>query len=195
MSRPLRATAFLLLCMLATVGCSSDSIPVFVQPCLVFSPDENPGTVELRTNEDQTGCSILVVDVFVSNVENVFGAEFTFTYPVNIMEFDELSLLNLEDSFLNSDGLLLQAFADENDSGGEVTVVLTRDGSQTEEGVDAGDRSLLISLLFFQAAGSGGGDIDFVDDKGDDKADLLAPGEPPTPISDVNFTGGSILIQ
>ena len=189
MLRILRLTVFLVLCILATAGCSSDSPPIFLQPCLTFTPDPNPGAVEMRINEEQTGCAFVVIDVFVSNASNVFGAEFTFKYPVPIMEFAEGALLSLDDSFLNEDDLLLGTFAND-DVGGVVTAVLTRDGSQTEEGVDAAaGGSLLVSLFFAQQAGTGSGDIEFIE------GSLLAPGEPPTPIDDIDFTAGSILIQ
>jgi hypothetical protein len=123
-------------------------------------------------------------------VSAVFGAQLAFTYTAENMEFDEQNLVGLNDSFLNQDGLLLLDFAQEG-IGGEVTLVLTRDGSQTDQGVDAGDAALLVRLLFFQAAPSGQGDIVF--DLG--QSALLPPGMPPVPIPDVTFTGGNARIQ
>ena len=178
------------LCLIGASGCSSDTT-VFIPSCLFFEGDQAPasGIVVPQTNEDSSSCSLIVVELLVSGVDDIFGAEFTFTYPVVSTQFIDI-VSTTGASLLDQDGLLLTAFADER-TPGEVTVVLTRDGSQTQQGVDADlFDNLLVGLVFFQILNSGEGDLVFVANQ----ADLLGPGMPPVK-KNITFVGGTFSIE
>jgi hypothetical protein len=152
-------------------------------PCIEFSASviAQPGAV-VALNGAGSGCNLMVVEVMVTQVDDLFGASFVVRYPSDLASFSTASSLG---SILASDGAAVDVIAAETVAG-EVTVGLAR---LATTGVDVGAPSLLARLSFFRVATEeGNGSLGFTN------AALLDASDPPQQIPGIVWTGGTVRV-
>lgn len=181
--RGLALSGLLLLLVLAW-GCEDDSNLGFGLSCITFVPNAVPiaGEVVAQVGAE-SGCDVVVVELVVTGVADVFAASFEINFP------DAISLisndLDVSNSFLGDDAIqVLQEI-----SPGIVEGGVTRVGS-TNGGVTPDDtNNVLLKVAFFRAANSGSGALSFND------ANLIIAGTPPVAaVPAVPFRGGTLMI-
>jgi hypothetical protein len=157
--------------------------------CLQFEGSGVPGAITVTTVDglpDDDECNILVVDLMVHDVQDLFATNIVATFPSNVVAF---SAATGQGSVLASDNTAPDVEASVTGVG-EVTLAIAR-LSQTGIDVPAdGVGKLLIRLIFIRVASSGSGDLEFTTEQ------LLDSGEPPQVIPNSVWTGGTIgLVQ
>ena len=179
-----RLGALLALCLVAAFGCDDDGgggggpTPI---PCLDYarSATPSPGTV---VADDGTGstCNVAVVDLIVTDVNDVFGASFNVRFDPAVVAFTGASASG---SVLGANVDVVQNVV----ASGEVSVGITR--RQPDPGVDVVGGQRLIRLTFARVAtGNASSSLSFVN------ASLLDSSAPPQPIPGITFSGGSMTV-
>jgi hypothetical protein len=155
--------------------------------CITFTSTTlpAPGTVA-SVKSDEATCELLAVDLIITDVDELFQAEFTVLFDAEIATYEGMSA---DGSILGSDGT--QTVVLEDPQPGEVTVAITRLGGLFG-GIDAEGEQFLARLYFGKAAEAGSTALSL------DPTRLfgLRPGQfQPYIIQDVSWSGGTILIR
>jgi len=155
-------------------------------PCVQFEGSAVPGAITVIAVDgepDDDQCNFLFVDLMVHDVDDLFAANFVVTYPSSVVGFTSASGL---DSVLASGNTAVDVEARVTGAG-EVTVGITRVGSDTGVNVAPdGTGKKLIRLLFIRTGSSGSGDLAFT------TGQLIDSSEPPVEIPNSEWFGGTI---
>ena len=154
-------------------------------PCLQYESSGVPGAITVTTVDGEPTddeCNILNVDLMVNDVQDLFGANFVVTYPVNVVAFGAAAGSG---SILASGNTAVVVEASSTGTG-EVTIGITRVSQTGIDVPDDGVGKLLIRLVFFQAASSGSGDLEFT------TSQLMNSDTQPVEIPNSVWTGGTI---
>ncbi len=153
-------------------------------PCLAFQGAALPApdTVVAQSGGSST-CDLMVVDLTVTDVNDLFAANFVVTYPSSVVRFSSASELG---SVLAADGAALSLQSSETTLG-NLTIGITRLNETT--GVNAVGGNLLVRLNFVRAATSGSGVISF------GQNELLDSSQPPAVIPGITWSGGNVTIS
>ena len=166
--------------VLGLVACGGGgSGPPPVDPiCISFQPGgaADPQTVSAR-QAVESNCDMLVVDLVVTGVNDLFAASFTATYDPAIATYAGHSLTN---SVLTSDGSMVQVL--ETETPPDLTLGLTR---LAMTGVDVGGSGILVKLMFQRVAGSGNATLTFSMER------LLDAQAPPVEIPMITWNGAT----
>ncbi len=177
------ALSGLLLLLVLSWGCEDDSDLGLGLSCITFVPDAVPtdGEVVAQRSSD-SGCDVVVVELVVTGVPEVFGASFEIDFP------EEISLisqdLDVTDSFLGDD--LFQELQEV--SPGTAEGAVTRVGSEEVGATPSDTDNILLKVAFFRFVSSGSGALSFND------ANLILAGAPPVADPTVPFRGGTLMI-
>jgi hypothetical protein len=107
-----------------------------------------PGAVACVKGEEAT-CELLAIDLIITDVDDIFLAEFTLVFDPAIATYEGMSA---EGTILESDGTQLTMI--ENPQPGEVTILISRLGAAFG-GIDAEGEQFLARLYFSKAAAGG----------------------------------------
>jgi hypothetical protein len=155
--------------VLCGTGCETDPASGFQINCLELVNNDIPATgeVSLVWGADST-CDLLELEVYVTDVEDIWSVSFTLDYPDALVQYAGVSF---GDSLLREDGNdVLPPVVDPQFEGGQASLVVgfTRTNSDVNAGIDAAtstpeqpDASLLLRLLFVRAATAGEGPLEF----------------------------------
>ena len=173
--------AWVVVC-LAGCGGGGSSPPVVNPICISFQPGgaADPQTVSVRQAAEST-CNMLVVDLVVTDVNDLFAASFTATYDPAIATYAGHSLTNSELTF---DGSMVQVL--EADTPPDVALGLTR---LAMTGVDVAGSGILVKLMFQRVADSGNATLTFSMER------LLDDQAPPVEIPMITWTGGTMMVN
>jgi hypothetical protein len=141
-----------------------------------------PGAVACVEGAGAT-CERLAVELIISDIDDIFTAEFTLLFDPAIANYEGASS---EGSILESDGTQLTMFA--NEQPGEITILISRLGAAFG-GIDAVGEQFLARLYFSKVADSGSSTLIF------ETARLFSSQFPPEIIPDVDWSGGTLLIR
>ena len=182
----MRAGASLLLLVFLTIGCNNNNNGQPGNPCIQFTPAAVPAPQTVTAVEGLgSGCDVVVIDLVVTDVDDLFGTKFDLTFDQTKVV---LATVSTTTSVLTSDGapLLRQVTTI---ATGHVHVALTR--SQVTTGVPVVGGGNLATLTFLRSATGGSTPLNFTD------AELLDPGTQqtePAPIPGITFSAGSFQI-
>ena len=141
-----------------------------------------PGAVACVEGAGAT-CELLAVDLIISDIDDIFTAEFTILFDPAIANYEGASS---EGSILESDGTQLTMLA--NEQPGEITILISRLGAAFG-GIDVVGEQFLARLYFSKVADSGSSTLLF------ETARLFSSQFPPEIIPDVDWSGGTLLIR
>ena len=150
--------------------------------CAAFTAAAAPaaGTVVLQNTANST-CNLVVVDVVITDVTDVFTASFDMNYNAAHLRYDGFSVTN---TLLNSDGNTIQTL--ENTAVGQVTLGLTRTGMT---GIDAVGSQPLVRLTFTRLVNAGNSTLTF------GNQDVFGSQAPPQAKAGIAWSGGSVAIN
>jgi len=152
--------------------------------CIRFSSATLPalGTVACVKGAGAT-CELLAVDLIITDVDDIFTAEFTILFDPAIANYEGTSS---EGSILESDGTQLTMLA--NERPGEITILISRLGGVFGD-IDAVGEQFLARMYFSKAADNGSSTLVF------GTARLFSSQFPPEIIPDIEWSGGTLLIR
>ncbi|MCP3980861.1 MAG: hypothetical protein GY716_16285 [bacterium] len=184
-----RAAVVLLACVaLCAASCSDDpgGGGVFEFTCIDFTPSvttPDPGTL-YAVRGDDSGCNSVFVELWVTGVDDVFGADLDISYDA------EVSLFlggDVTGSLLAAGGAAVQLLEFE-EVAGQAKVGVTRLGGM---GVNVTDPQLLVTLEFANISPDPGDDLLVIVDNC-----LVDSGDPePAPIDGVTCEGGTLSVE
>ncbi len=181
------ALSGLLLLLVLSWGCEDDSTLGLGVSCITFVPDTVPTDGEVvAQRSDDSGCDVVVVELVVTGVTDVFAASFEIDFP---QAFALISQdLDVTDSFLGDD--LFQELQEV--SPGTAEGAVTRVGSEEVGATPSATDNILLKVAFFRFVSSGSGALSF----NDAKLKIVAiPGDPPVDADPaVPFRGGTLMI-
>jgi Cohesin domain len=173
-------TALLLssLLLVLAAGCGGDGSsggggPTAPQPMIVFTPDGAPGSpsISMRAGGGTTA-AVLALDILATDAVDVLTADFTLTYPANLLQFTTFrrgTLLGADASVIVTDV-----------ANGSFTALITSAGGTGVSGTG------VIVTFELQARASGSGRIDFVDPEAGNSFGLE--------IADIDWIGGTVQV-
>ena len=152
--------------------------------CIRFSSatPPAPGAVACVEGAGAT-CELLAVDLIISDIDDIFTAEFTIIFDPAVAHYEGMSS---EGSILESDGTQLTKL--ENHQPGEITIIISRLGAAFG-GIDAVGEQFLARMYFSKVADNGSTTMLF------NTARLFNSQFPPEIIPDVEWAGGTLLIR
>jgi hypothetical protein len=180
--------AFILVTLAVSCGCGGGGGGGgTVQPsvCVEFTAASAPaaGLVVARSATQST-CDVLVLDVVVTDVTDVFAADLEVGYDNAVLRYDG----HVDTaSFLGSDGAVVETIGPQSDATGSFTVGITRVNVTT--GIDVTTPAVLIQLRFRRVAQSGSGSVSFPD------GSLLGSEEPPVEKPGLTWRGGTATVR
>lgn len=178
--------AFLSLLPVLSCGGSSPAPSTVVPPgvCLDFNAISAPASGTVVASENgATTCDRLVLDLLVTDVDDLFGAEFTLGFNPAALRYDGY---DESDSILGSDGTELVVVPHQESGLIQLTIARLRASSG---GIDAVGAQLLIQLDFVREADSGTSQLAFSDER------LFDSDVPPQEIPGISWHGGSVTIR
>ena len=180
------ATAVLALAALFAGASCSDSDNgggMTTTPCLDFAAASTPsaGTVVAQDGTGST-CDVAVIDLIVTDVNGLFGANIVLQYPSTLVSFQSATEIG---SVLLSDANPVELIPGV--SSGTLTVGLSRLNTSTT--VNAVGSQLLVRLSFSRIAATGSGPLSPTAGSA-----LLDAGTPPDSIPGITFSGGIFTI-
>jgi len=165
-------------------GGGSSSTGGVVEPavCLEFSADAAPSssTVVARRGDAST-CDRLAFDLVITDVNDVFAADFKLSFDPTVLRFTGASD---DGSVLASDGTQVALLYSEN--AGLLDLSIARLGASAG-GIDIGGTQLLVRVSFLRLADSGGSALSFSGERVWNSQAALVPG--------VSWSGGSVTIR
>jgi len=185
------AVALLALLPLACGGSSGGGGVVNPPTSCVFFGDGVPATSgEVVSQSGGSTCSEVAVELMITDVSEVFAIDFTVNYDPGLFTFEGVDTAG---SLLTSDGASVSVL--EGDPDGSVLVGVAR--LNPAAGVSAsGGTFRLLTLRFGRNANSGNGAVTFTNPKVLDSGDLTAtPPRPPTPVPNIDWSGGTLRIE
>jgi len=180
------ALAGLLLLLVFAAGCEDDDTLGLGVTCITFVPDAVPTAGEVVARRAaESDCDVVVVELIVTGVENVYATNFDIDYP---QQFALISQnLVVSDSFLGTD--LIQNLDEVPPGSGMVVGGLTRQGDVTIGVTPDDTNNILFKVGFVGFTISGSEALTFND------ANLIIAGIPPTgSIPAIPFRGGTLMI-
>jgi hypothetical protein len=177
----LSAVAFL---ALLTLGCGGDDRdPNPPDACMDFTPASGPQPGAVTSREGGgSGCDAVAVDLYVTDVDDVFAAVFTVAYDTTVASYQDLSVAG---SLLSSDGA--QVVTEVDTQPGRVVVGISRLG--VDSGIDVAGTRLLARLTFRRESNGGNGFLTY------SGASLRDSQEPPGAIPGVSWFGGTFVVN
>ena len=157
------AWAFLALALaVSALSCGGSSSGSVAPPgaCLDFAPGAapSPGTV-VATEGGLTTCDRLALDLVITDVGDVFTAEFKLSFDPDVLRYDG----HYESgSVLASDGAPVTVF--ENEQNGLLQFTITRLGASWD-GIDVVGSQFLVRLNFVRELDSGGSPLSFSNER------------------------------
>ncbi len=181
------ALSGLLLLLILAWGCEDDSDLGLGLSCITFVPNAVPtdGEVVAQRSAD-SGCDVVVVELVVTGVADVFAASFEIDFP------DEFTLisqdLDVTDSFLGENLFQELQEVSPGTAVGGVTRVDSNNGGVTPDDTN----NILLKVAFLRFVNSGSGALSF----NDANLEIVAnPGDPPVAaVPAVPFRGGTLMI-
>lgn len=189
-ARPPAAAALLALALVVPALSCGGSHVATVDPvtppgvCLDFSPAADPaaGTV-VASEGNLTSCDRLVLDLIVTDVSDLFTADFSLSFDPAVLSYTGYSDTG---SVLASDGATVTVFDDEQN--GLLEVTITRMGAALG-GIDVVGSQLLVRVNFDREVDAGGSSLDFSNER------LWNSEWPLELIPGVVWSGGSVTIR
>ena len=179
------AVSILTVLLFVSTGCggSDGSGGAAAAPCLSFVGTQAPAAGRVVARLATGGsCSGRAVEIVVTDVSDVFGAQFTLTFDATKIAYGGASS---QGSFLTSGGAQV-SIPEDNTGAGTVSVGISRIGAGT--GVNVSGSQVLIRLTFAPlAVGSSSLAIS--------NAILFGSQTPPQPKPGLTWSGGSFTIQ
>jgi hypothetical protein len=179
-------TLVALLFGLPLLSCGGDSSRSVAPPgvCIDFAPAAAPasGTVVLAEG-DATTCDRLALDLIITDVNDVFGAEFRLGFDPAVLRYIGHSESG---SVLASDGTSVAVFS--NELGGVLQLSIVRLGAAAG-GIDVAGSQLLIRLSFARETDSGASSLDFSGER------IWNSALPPEQIGGVVWHGATVAIR
>ena len=174
--------------VLPVLSCGGNgSVPASVVPpgvCLDFSAASAPLSATVVAAEGgATTCDRLALELIITDVDDVFGAEFTLAFDPAALSYDGY---DESDSILGSDGTDLVVI--ENRQSGLIQLTISRLRASSG-GMDVAGSQLLIRLDFAREADSGGSQLAFSGER------VWDGGVPPGEIPGIDWFGGSVTIR
>ena len=170
--------------LLVSAGCGGgDSGGATAAPCLSFVGAQAPaaGRVVARPLAGGGTCAARAIEIVVTDVNDVFGAQLTVNFDATQVSYGGASS---QGSFLTSGGA--QVSVQQDGTGGTVTVGISRVGVST--GVNVTGSQVLIRLTFAPLA-VGSSTLSIT------SAQLFGSQTPPLPKPGLTWSGGSFTIQ
>jgi hypothetical protein len=171
-------------------GCSGDDDGgVLTVPCVALQGSTAPAPDTVVAEDGGSDCSVLRVNLIVTDVDNLFGANLVVTYPSNLVSFAGAS----EAGSILTSGSAVNVTAGVSNPG-ELTVGITRLGNTTT-GINVVGGQILLRLSFVRIAtqGSGAFGIRPMPD-----SELFEPNSPPPPpvtaIPGIDFFGATVVV-
>lgn len=175
--------SFLLVLGLLALSCggNGDNPP---DPCIEFTPGSGSasGNVTSRVAGGST-CDVIGVDLYVTDVDDVFAADFTVAYDTTVVSFVGFSATG---SFLASDGAQVETLVNSSQPG-RVVVGMTRLGVTT--GIDVVGSRLLARVTFRRETDAGSGFLTYSSEA------LFDSQTPPQEIPGVQWFGGTFVVN
>jgi hypothetical protein len=137
------------------------------------------GSIALAPGTGST-CEVVVVDVLLTDIDDVFAIEFTLSYDPAIAQYDSVSIAG---SALDDDGTSLEIL--QHEAAGQVTVALTRLGAT---GIDV-TAGRAVSVLFSAAGTAGMTGVVFSDES------VFGSERPPLEKTGLSWIGGTLTLQ
>jgi hypothetical protein len=177
------AVSVLTAILLVSSGCGGgDGGGAAAAPCLSFVGAQAPAAGRVVARLAAGGsCAARAVEIVVTDVSDVFGAQFVLTFDASRVSYAGASA---QGSFLTSGGA--QVSVQEGGGGGNVTVGISRVGVST--GVNVTGSQVLIRLTFAPVA-VGASTLSL------SNAILFGSQTPPQPKPGLTWSGGSFTIQ
>ena len=182
----LRAGVGLLLATVLVAGpaCDEDDTTGGSVVCVEFRPEQEPtsGAVTALMGSAST-CELVLVELVVTDVDDVFGLQTTITYDTSVAR---LSGWSTTDSVLRSDDAEVASVVREVSSG-TIELGITR---VLEDGIDVTGTGTLIELFFLINRGTeGSGSFDV------EQECLWGSQDPPQSKPDVACSGGTLIVR
>jgi hypothetical protein len=151
--------------------------------CVEFNAAATPESDTVTSRQGlNSSCDMLAVDLIVTDVDDLFTADFTFTFDPTLISYQSVST-NL--SILTQDGTPLTTISKEL-APGEISIAITRLGG-AQGGADAVGEHFMARLFLRRLADSGATSLDFTSARFFNSQVQVIPG--------VQWRGGSIVIQ
>jgi len=162
-------------------GCGSDNNnDMQTSPCVELQGTTAPAPETVVAEDGDSGdCGILTVDLVVTDVNDLFGANLVVTFPQSLVSFSSASEVG---SILASGSAV--SVQDTVSNPGEATVGITR---LNNTGVDVQGGARLLRLTFRRTGSQGSGSLGI-------SGSLLNSNTPPTDIPNITFHGGMVVI-
>lgn len=126
-------------------------------------------------------CDVVVVDLIVTDVNNLFGMEVILTYDPAVVDYESSSSAG---SVLTQGGVVVPVL--ESEVTGQVLIAATR---QAANGVNVTGSGQLLRLLFRKVGGSGMSAMSYSGNQ------LFDDQPPPQPIPGISWSSGQLVVQ
>ena len=162
-------------------GCGSDDDDnMQTNSCVALQNSATPAPNTVVALDGSSGdCGFLRVDLLVTDVSDLFGANLTVTFPQTQLAYFGAS----EAGSVLTSGAAVDLQVSES-SPGELTVGITR---LSDTGIDVQGGALLLRLDFRRIASQGSGSLGV-------SGSLLDSSTPPAPIPDTELRGATVVI-
>ena len=162
-------------------GCGSDDNGgVQTNSCVALQNTTSPAPLTVVARDGISGdCGLLRVDLVVTDVTDLFGANFTVTFPSNLLSFASAS--ETGSVLTNGSAVSVQASTP---AAGQLVVGITRLGAT---GVNVTGGAQLLRLTFVRTGTSGNGTLGVA-------GQLLDSDTPPTVIPGITMSGGMVVV-
>lgn len=178
---------FIAVVLAVSIGCGGGGGGDSVTPpavCVEFTAADAPATgLVTARSATQSTCELLVLDVLVTDVNDLYAAEFDVNFNSNVVRYDGHIGTS---SFLGSDGATVEIIGPSSDTTGSFTLGITR--VNVNDGMDFTTTQTLVQLRFRAAADSGSGAITF------QNGALFGSEEPPVEKPGLTWSGGTASI-
>jgi hypothetical protein len=162
-------------------GCGSDDNGgMQTNSCVALQNTTSPAPLTVVARDGNSGdCGLLRVDLVVTDVTDLFGANFTVTFPSNLLSFASAS--ETGSVLTNGSAVSVQASTP---AAGQLVVGITRLGAT---GVNVTGGAQLLRLTFVRTGTSGNGTLGVA-------GQLLDSDTPPTVIPGITMSGGMVVV-
>jgi hypothetical protein len=151
--------------------------------CVEFNAAATPESDTVTSRQAiNSSCDMLAVDLIVTDVDDLFTADFTFTFDPALVSYQSVSI---QLSILGQDGTPLTTISKEL-APGEISIAITRLGG-AQGGIDAVGEHFMARLFLRRLADSGATSFSYSSARFFDSQVQVIPG--------VQWRGGSIVIQ
>ena len=179
---PLVVAAALMLFAASCGGSGGGDGGMVSTTCVDFTPATDPGVGKAVARENGGSCEEILLDLIVTDVDNLFAAEFTVTFNAALLTFQGLDATG---SVLSSDGADVEVL--QQPVSGSAVVGISRIDTMT--GIDVVGQGKLISIRFRRFGPTGNGAVGFTG------TTLLDGQAPPQAVPGIQWFGGTIVVR